>query len=166
MKQQKFNSLIAAHQERVYSLALYVLRDQQEAEDITQEVFAKLWDNLGQVAEDSAQKWLSIVTRNKCIDKIRARKEHVELEEGHMVTGQRSEPVQILEIEQLSNKLQQAISKLSEPYSSLIALCDVKQHSQQTAADLLSLNVNQVKVYLHRARHELRNLLQENTHGK
>jgi RNA polymerase sigma-70 factor (ECF subfamily) len=164
MDKQKFNLLIAQHQQRVYSLALYILRDQREAEDLTQEVFTTLWKKLDEVTQEIAQQWLTVVTRNRCIDKIRCRKEFVLIEEDHMVTEQHQEPGRALELNQLSKELQRAIQKLKEPYSSLIALCDVKQHSQQTAADLLSLSVNQVKVYLHRARAELRNLMQESIH--
>jgi RNA polymerase sigma-70 factor (ECF subfamily) len=164
MDNKKFNQLLSKHQPRVYSLALYILRDKQEAEDITQDVFTKLWHKLTQVEIETAQQWLSTVTRNACIDKLRVRKDHVEMDDEQLICNKQQEPLQSLELSQLSHKLQKAISSLKDPYSSLIALCDVKQHSQQSAAELLNLTTNQVKVYLHRARRELRTLLQENTH--
>ena len=164
MDTEKFNQLLSLHQQDVYSLALYILRDRQEAEDITQDVFTKLWHKLADIEIDTAKQWLTMVTRNACIDKLRARREHIEVEEAHMVSGKQQEPAQKLELSQLSQRLQNAISSLKEPYGSLITLCDVKQDSQQVAAELLNLTANQVKVYLHRARRELRGLLRENIH--
>ena len=64
MKQNKFNQLINQHQQRVYSLALYILRDEHEAQDITQEVFTRLWKSLEQVDAEKTKQWLSAVTRN------------------------------------------------------------------------------------------------------
>ena len=49
MKGNKFNKILAEHQQRIYSLALYILRDKHEAEDITQDVFTRLWNNIEQV---------------------------------------------------------------------------------------------------------------------
>ena len=56
MKRQKFNSLLAEHQKRVFSLALYILGDQTEAEDITQEVFISLWNKLNELEVGIEQK--------------------------------------------------------------------------------------------------------------
>jgi len=164
MKGNKFNKILAEHQQRIYSLALYILRDAHEAEDITQDVFTRLWNSFEQVEFKKIAVWLSAVTRNACIDKLRKRREFSQIEEEHQVTIEHQEPAGNLQHQQLSTWLNNAISCLKEPYSSLIMLCDVQQNSQSIAAQSLNLTTTQVKVYLHRARHELRSLLKEFTH--
>jgi len=164
MKGNKFNKILAEHQQRIYSLALYILRDKHEAEDITQDVFTRLWNNIEQVELDKISAWLSTVARNACIDKLRKRREFSQVEDEHQVTQKHQEPAGNLQHQQLSTWLSNAISCLKEPYSSLIMLCDVQQNSQSIAAQSLNLTTSQVKVYLHRARHELRSLLKEYTH--
>jgi RNA polymerase sigma-70 factor (ECF subfamily) len=164
MKGNKFNKILEEHQQRIYSLALYILRDKHEAEDITQDVFTRLWNSLDQVDIVKMSAWLSAVTRNACIDKLRKRKEFSQVEDEHQITRNHEEPAGNLQQQQLSSWLTNAISCLKEPYSSLIILCDVQQTSQSVAAQSLNLTTSQVKVYLHRARRELRNLLKEYTH--
>jgi RNA polymerase sigma-70 factor (ECF subfamily) len=164
MKGNKFNQILEEHQQRIYSLALYILRDKHEAEDITQDVFTRLWNSLDQVDIVKMSAWLSAVTRNACIDKLRKRKEFSQIEDEHQVTKNHEEPAGNLQQQQLSSWLTNAISCLKEPYSSLIMLCDVQQTSQSVAAQSLNLTTSQVKVYLHRARRELRNLLKEYIH--
>ncbi len=164
MKENKFNKILEEHQQRIYSLALYILRDKHEAEDITQDVFTRLWNSFDQVDAERMSAWLSAVTRNACIDKLRKRKEFSPVEEIHQITQNHQEPAGNLQHQQLSSWLSNAISCLKEPYSSLIMLCDVQQHNQNTAAKSLNLTTSQVKVYLHRARRELRSLLKEYIH--
>jgi len=164
MKGNKFNKILAEHQQRIYSLAVYILRDKHEAEDITQDVFTRLWHSFEQVDFEKISAWLSAVTRNACIDKLRKRKEFSQVEDEHQVTVSHQEPSGSLQHQQLSGWLSHAISCLKEPYSSLIMLCDVQQNSQNIAAQSLNLTTSQVKVYLHRARRELRSLLKEHTH--
>ena len=164
MKADKFNHILAEQQQRIYSQALYILREKQEAEDITQDVFTRLWNNFEHLEEDKVASWLSTVTRNACIDKLRRRRAFEPVEEQHQVTVHHQEPAGNLQHQQLSAWLSQAISHLKEPYSSLIMLCDVQQTSQSTAAQSLNLTTTQVKVYLHRARSQLKGLLTEFTH--
>jgi RNA polymerase sigma-70 factor (ECF subfamily) len=164
MKGNKFNKILEQHQQRIYSLALYILRDKHEAEDITQDVFTRLWNSFEQVDIEKMSPWLSAVTRNACIDRLRKRKEFSQVEEEYQVTKTHDEPAGNLQHQQLSRWLSHAISCLKEPYSSLIMLCDVQQNSQSIAAQSLNLTTSQVKVYLHRARRELRNNLKGYTH--
>jgi len=164
MKGNKFNNILTEHQQRIYSLALYILRDKHEAEDIAQDVFTRLWNNFEQVEFENISAWLSAVTRNACIDKLRKNREFSQVEEEHQVTKVHQEPAGNLQHQQLSSWLSKAITSLKEPYSSLIMLCDVQQNSQNIAAQSLNLTTNQVKVYLHRARLQLRGLLKEHIH--
>ncbi len=71
MKRQIYTELLASHKDRIYSHALYSLRDAHDAEDVTQEVFLKLWDRYEEIDPEKIGGWLTRVTHNLCIDQSR-----------------------------------------------------------------------------------------------
>lgn len=77
------------------------------------------------------------------------------------MAGDVSGPLQGVAASELGGWLRQAIGGLKEPYRSLVVLRDVHQHSYEEVAGMLELSLAQVKVYLHRARKELREQLTE-----
>jgi len=158
----KFRKLVNEYQKHVYSLALHILQRRDEAEDITQEVYMKLWRHINDVEYEQAKPWLMAVTRNLCIDQLRARK-HIEDVDSMELESLDvwSQPSKALADSRLSEWLKNAIASLKEPYKSLLVMSDVQQKSQREIAEVLQLSASQVKVYLHRARRQLRGLLQE-----
>lgn len=154
-----FERWVADYQDQAWSLARYLLKDAQEAEDATQDAFVKLWQNRDSIDPDRARPWLMKVLRNGCLDRLRRRKPVTELtgeealeEHGPLEGAQQSE---------LGSWLQGAIVGLREPYRSLVVLRDIQQHSYDEVAYALELSLSQVKVYLHRARKQLREQLAE-----
>ena len=120
----------------------------------------KLWNNQDKIDPERIKPWLMKVTRNGCLDRLRRRRENVEFNEGHMA-GEASGPMQDVAANELGGWLKRAIEGLKEPYRSLVVLRDVQQHSYEEVAGMLELSLSQVKVYLHRARKELREQLAE-----
>jgi RNA polymerase sigma-70 factor (ECF subfamily) len=157
----KFRNLVNSHQHQVFSLALYILRNRAEAEDVCQETYIKLWQHIATVDMDTAKAWLLKVTRNACLDRLRARREITNVETLDESASEQHEPSLEIVREQLSHWLRDAIESLKEPYKSLIVLRDMQQHSYEHIATTLSLNLNQVKSYLFRARQQLRERLVE-----
>jgi RNA polymerase sigma-70 factor (ECF subfamily) len=158
---RKFRSLVKKHEHQVYTLGVYLLRDRSEAEDVAQETYMKLWNNLDNIDNERAAAWLMKVTRNACLDRLRKRRPETEVTDYHLGTDQVQEPAEAFEQEQLGSWLRGAIANLKEPYRSLVVLRDVQQNSYRDVAQALELSLDQVKVYLHRARRQLRDNLQE-----
>jgi RNA polymerase sigma-70 factor (ECF subfamily) len=147
------------YQDQAWTLARFLLKDRAEAEDAVQEAFIRLWNHRDNVDPDRIKPWLMKVTRNICLDRLRRRRYTEPLEEyqaaehrGPMFGAQQSE---------LGRWLQRAIAGLQEPYRSLVVLRDVQQHSYEEVAGVTELSLSQVKVYLHRARKQLREQLAE-----
>jgi RNA polymerase sigma-70 factor (ECF subfamily) len=157
---RKYRQWVKEYQDQAWSLARYLLKDAQEAEDATQDAFVKLWHNQDKIDPVRVKPWLMKVTRNGCLDRLRRRRDNVEFNEGHMA-GEASGPVQDVLANELGGWLKRAIEGLKEPYRSLVVLRDVQQHSYEEVAGMLELSLSQVKVYLHRARKELREQLSE-----
>lgn len=162
-----FQSLVDQHQQLIYSQAMYILANQSDAEDATQEAYIRLWAKMNNASQqdefdsNAGKAWLLRVVRNLCIDKLRQRKPVAdeELDELQSESAQ-SRPVATLMQKQVSAWLSSAIEKLKEPYRSLIILADLQQRSIKDVASTLELNENQAKVYIHRGRKQLRVLLQ------
>jgi RNA polymerase sigma-70 factor (ECF subfamily) len=154
-----YQTWVADYQDQAWSLAKYLLKDAAEAEDATQEAFIKLWDHRDAIDPERVKPWLMKVTRNTCLDRLRRRKPEVELQDDTAVV--REEPLDVTWQGELGQWLQRAIAGLREPYRSLVLLRDVQQHSYEEVAGATDLSLSQVKVYLHRARKQLREELAE-----
>ncbi len=157
----KYRTLVNQHKGRVYSLACHMLGNTAEAEDVTQEVYIRLWKNIAGIVLDEARPWLLRVTRNACIDELRKRKPNEEMLVEPACERLDGTPEGGLEAFQLSKWLKLAIAKLKEPYQSFVIMADLQQLSIREIAGGQIYSENQVKVYLHRARKQLRILLQE-----
>jgi RNA polymerase sigma-70 factor (ECF subfamily) len=153
-----FRQWITQHQDDVWSLARYLLKDASEAEDAAQEVFVRLWKHRKVVDGERVRPWLMKVTRNECLDRLRRQRPEGELDDTAAAEGG---PLMDLQQAELSHWLQLAIGRLKEPYRSLVVLRDVRQHSYEDVAQTMALSLSQVKVYLHRARKQLREQLVE-----
>jgi len=155
----RFRLLVLRHRGSVYSLARYLLRDDHEAEDATQEAFERLWQHRGDI--ERPKEWLLKVARNACMDRLRRAGRTVS-DADVAVPEQRDErdPAWHFDQGELARKLAQAIDSLSEPQRSLVVLFDVQGLSGVECARVLELSSEQVKVYLHRARRRLRTKLE------
>ena len=154
-----YRSWVETYQDQAWSLARHLLRDAAEAEDATQEAFIKLWDNREAIDPERVRPWLMKVTRNACLDRLRRRRPEVALEDVELIAS--GEPLADAEQGELGSWLRRAIEGLKEPYRSLVLLRDVQQHSYEEVAGATDLSLTQVKVYLHRARKQLREELAE-----
>jgi RNA polymerase sigma-70 factor (ECF subfamily) len=154
-----YRQWVTTHQHDAWSLARHLLRNDSEAEDATQEAFVSLWTHRNSVDPARVKPWLMRVLRNECFDRLRRRRPEVDLDESETETS--GGPMLAIQQEQLSNWLMTAITSLAEPYRSLVVLRDIQQLSYEAVGETLNLSLPQVKVYLHRARKDLREQLRE-----
>lgn len=156
---REYRQWVQEYQDQAWSLARYLLKDASEAEDATQEAFIKLWRHRDSIDPERVRPWLMKVTRNVCLDRLRRRKPETSLEEHQAV--QEHGPMADAQRGELGRWLSRAIGALQEPYRSLVVLRDIQQHSYEEVAGATELSLTQVKVYLHRARKQLRERLAE-----
>ncbi len=165
----RFRELVDEHQNRVYSFAYYLLGGHEEAEDVTQEVLLRLWNNIEAVQSDVAGAWLSRVTRNACFDRLRRRRTHNRLfapsldapglePATHATTDDPEKGVHAWDVQR---HLRQALTEIAEPHRSIVILREIQGLKYVEIAELLEIPLNTVKTYLHRARRTLREQLRE-----
>ena len=155
----RFRLAVARHHRLVYRVCFGLLRDEHEAEDVTQETFLKYWQLSGEVR--GAKAWLVTVARNKCLDRIRANKRFVDADpEIFEQQTEDRDPEWHASRGESVDRLERLVNNLPEPQRSLVLLFDIEGLTGIECAEALNLNVNQVKVYLHRARRQLRRALE------
>lgn len=159
-----FRLAVLRHHGIVYRTALAMLRNTHEAEDVTQDVFLRFWQQGARVRRP--REWLLRVGRNACLDRLRAasrRGLHVVDGAGDAEGADGRDPAWHCEQDELGDRLAALIAQLPEPQRSLVVLFDVHGLTGEACARILEINVNQVKVYLHRARRRLRRALEQSS---
>ena len=68
---RRYRQWVKEYQDQAWTVARYILKDAQEAEDATQEAFVKLWNNRDSIDPERVKPWLMKVTRNECLDRLR-----------------------------------------------------------------------------------------------
>jgi RNA polymerase sigma-70 factor, ECF subfamily len=170
-----FEALTNRHEQRVYSLALRMLRQEQDAEDVTQQTFLSALENLGGFrGEASFSTWLLRIATHAALKVIRKRKglETVSLEEAteasdsldsiphpEYIADWRQSPEELVHRNEIRLLLDQALGQLDEKHRMVFLLRDVEGLSVRETADALDLSEANVKVRLLRARLQLRELL-------
>ncbi|GAB4198085.1 MAG: sigma-70 family RNA polymerase sigma factor [Wenzhouxiangellaceae bacterium] len=154
-----FRLVMLRHHRQVFRLAVGLLRDEREAEDACQEAFLRYWQHRQRV--EQPRLWLLRVVRNECLSRLRRHSRAV-VESGIEVAepADDRDPSWHQQQGELSQQLQRAIDSLPEPQRSLVLMFDVQGIDGASCARILELSINQVKVYLHRARKRLRTHLE------
>jgi RNA polymerase sigma-70 factor (ECF subfamily) len=154
MTEKEFNDCVNLYADNVYRFILKNLKHEEDARDVVQASFEKLWINREKVDNDRNKSYLFTVAYHQMIDLIRKNK-RVKLEEDFSSSLQTTREPES-EIKKLLNE---ALYRLSETQRSLVLLKDYEGYSYDEIAEITSLSISQVKVYLHRARIQLKNYL-------
>jgi RNA polymerase sigma factor (sigma-70 family) len=154
MTEREYNQCVNLYADNVYRFILKNLRHEEDARDVVQTAFEKMWRNREEVDAQRSKSYLFTVAYHQMIDHIRKVK-RVQLKEefGEEVK------VQHRPANNLKKILEEALSRLSETQRSLVLLKDYEGYSYEEIGKITGLSESQVKVYLHRARVQLKNYL-------
>jgi len=154
MTEREYNDCVNQHADGVFRFIVKNLRHEEDARDIVQTAFEKLWRNRDAVEEQKSKSYLFTVAYNQMIDHIRKVK-RIQLKEDFSTTAR----VEHQPAGDMKKALHDALNRLSETQKSLVMLKDYEGYSYEEIGQIMGLNESQVKVYLHRARLTLRNYL-------
>lgn len=156
-----FTTLIENNQGKVYSVAYGLVRNSEDAMDISQETFLRAWDKIATWrGEASLSTWLCRIASNLSLDMLRKQKRVVPVREIVFAPGevQRGPDADILSAEQKA-ELENAVAQLPEEYRHLVILRHAGAMSYRDMATTLGLSLSQVKNRLLRARQMLKRSL-------
>ena len=163
MSTEAFKEHILPVKNKLFRLALRILEDVGEAEDVVQEVFLKLWKNRHQMTEIvNTDAWCMRMTKNLEIDKWRSKQKRMEsLKETFDAPATIKTPFQFTVMKDTLKHIKKLMDALPEKQKLTMHLRDIEGMTYKEIADILSIPVNQVKVNLFRARKQVRNKLME-----
>lgn len=161
--EKAFKSIIKRYRNPVAQIVYKLVRDRNQLEDLTQEVFIKAFQHLDDFDyEHQFASWLFKITNNHCIDYIRKKRlrvysidDQLKTEDGEMgyeIPDSTYEPDLNLLREQKSRLIRQAIESLPKKYREVIVLRHQEELSYEEIAKKTRLPVNTIKVQLFRAR--------------
>ena len=154
MTDKEYNECVVKFADNVYRFILKNLRHEEDSRDIVQSAFEKLWVSRKGVEPGKGKSYLFTIAYHQMIDHLRKIKRIQLREEFGEATRVTERPVR-----HIKKVLEEALARLNEIQRSLVMLKDYEGYSYEEIGQITGLNESQVKVYLHRARLQLRDYL-------
>ena len=155
-----WDDLVRQHSSRVYRLAYRLTGNQHDAEDLTQEVFVRVFRSLASYTPGTFEGWLHRITTNLFLDMAR-RRQRIRFEGlGDQAVGllrdDEPTPAQAFDARHLDTDVQQALEALAPEYRAAVVLCDIEGLSYEEIAATLGVKLGTVRSRIHRGRAQLR----------
>ena len=155
-----WDDLVRQHSSRVYRLAYRLTGNQHDAEDLTQEVFVRVFRSLSSYTPGTFEGWLHRITTNLFLDMAR-RRQRIRFEGlGDQAVGllrdDEPTPAQAFDARHLDTDVQQALEALAPEYRAAVVLCDIEGLSYEEIAATLGVKLGTVRSRIHRGRAQLR----------
>ena len=167
-----FEELVARHRDKIYARAYSMMRNEEEAIDLSQEAWVKGWQRLVQFQGDSSfTTWMTRITINLCLDQLRRKKrqrtESIEEMDEELGGVERQMPVvtvnptERLERAELRVRIDRALSQLSEAHRTVMVLHEFEQMDYKSIAKTMNCSIGTVMSRLFYARRKMAALLQD-----
>ena len=155
MERKRYNIAVNKYSHLLYGFALRFLQNSEDARDVVQDTFEKLWIHCDNVDEGKCKSWLFTCANNAMLNMV-ARKRRVVFSSYDNLPEVYGECDKSFEHKQI---IERVISGLPPIQKSIILLRDLEGYSYDEIGDILKLSSSQVKVYLFRARNKVRKQL-------
>jgi RNA polymerase sigma-70 factor (ECF subfamily) len=154
MTEREYNECVNTYADNVFRFILKNLRNEEDARDVVQTAFEKMWVHRDEVDASKSKSYLFTVAYRQMIDHIRKVKK-IQLKDEFSEGAK----VQNKPVNNLKKILDEALARLSETQRTLVLLKDYEGYSYEEISQITNLSESQVKVYLHRARVQLKEYL-------
>jgi RNA polymerase sigma factor (sigma-70 family) len=164
-----WEDIVRTHSARVYRLAYRLTGNPHDAEDLTQEVFVRVFRSLSSYTPGTFEGWLHRITTNLFLDSARRRQrirfEGLADEMAHRLAGSEPTPAQAFDDSHLDDDVQAALKALPPEYRAAVVLCDIEGFSYEEIAATLGVKLGTVRSRIHRGRAQLRSALEHRRPG-
>jgi RNA polymerase sigma-70 factor, ECF subfamily len=159
-----WDEIVRTHSARVYRLAYRLTGNSHDAEDLTQEVFVRVFRSLSTYTPGTFEGWLHRITTNLFLDitrrKQRIRFEGLGEETAAKLCGAEPTPSQAFDDRHLDSDIATALADLPPEYRAAVVLCDIEGLAYEEIADVLGVKLGTVRSRIHRGRAQLRAALE------
>jgi RNA polymerase sigma-70 factor (ECF subfamily) len=159
-----WEQVVREHSGRVYRLAYRLTGNSHDAEDLTQEVFVRVFRSLPTYTPGTFEGWLHRITTNLFLDMARRRQrirfEGLGDDTAQRLRGDEPTPAQAFDDRHLDSDIQAALKALAPEYRAAVVLCDIEGLSYEEIAESLGVKLGTVRSRIHRGRAQLRTALE------
>lgn len=168
-KTASFGELVRRHQDRLYSTIFRLVDSAEDAQDVVQETFLSAYQSLESFkGESQFFTWLYRIAVNTAISLKRKQRVALSIQASQNGQGgtepldfsEGSQPIRAAEKAEREQRIRKALSKLSPEHRTVLVLKDMEGQKYESMAEILQVPVGTIRSRLHRARIELRDLLQ------
>ena len=157
-----WEQVVRDHSARVYRLAYRLSGNQQDAEDLTQDTFVRVFRSLADFSPGTFEGWLHRITTNLFLDMVR-RRQRIRFdalpEDTERLPGAAPSPEQVYADTHLDPQVQAALDALSPEFRVAVVLCDIEGLTYEEIAATLGIKLGTVRSRIHRGRVQLRETL-------
>lgn len=165
MTQADFVKLVMPFKDKVFRLAKRLLVSHEEAEDATQEILMKLWNNKQQIEEyKNVEAFSMTMTKNFCLDRLKSKQaQNLKIVHSNYQDNTTSLQKQV-ELNDSVAWVSKIIEQLPEQQKIILQLRDIEQYEFEEIATMLDMNETAIRVALSRARKTIREQLTQTHH--
>lgn len=158
-----WEEIVSTHSARVYRLAYRLSGNQHDAEDITQEVFVRVFRSLSSYTPGTFEGWLHRITTNLFLDMVRRRQrirfDSLGDDADERLPSNEPAPQQHFDDTHFDADVQHALDTLAPEFRAAVVLCDIEGLSYEEIAATLGVKLGTVRSRIHRGRSHLRKAL-------
>ena len=159
-----WDEVVRTHSARVYRLAYRLTGNAHDAEDLTQDVFVRVFRSLSSYTPGTFEGWLHRITTNLFLDLMRRRArirfEALADDAPERLAGREPSPAQAYDDTHWDDDVQRALDALAPEFRAAVVLCDIEQLTYEEIADVLGIKLGTVRSRIHRGRTQLRAALE------
>lgn len=162
MTLEAFQTIVFPVKNKLYRFAFRLLGNNEEAKDVVQEVFIKVWNGRETLSEvQNMEAWCMRITKNMSLDRLRQQKRRPTdpLDKGLQVSSNGLSPSESTEMDERMKRIGELMLELPEKQRDVMHLRDVEGYSYNEICEILEIDMSQVKVSLFRARNAVREKL-------
>ena len=162
MEQEEYIKKVLPLRNKIFRLALRLLNNREEAEDLLQDVLMKLWSKKTELEKyQKLESFVMAISKNLALDRLKKKgRNTIDLQEFHSVDKNTS-PIQQLELKNTTNIIHKTINNLPEQQKTIIQLRDIEEYEFDEIAEITGMNKNLIRVNLSRARKKIRESLEK-----
>ncbi len=157
-----WDEVVRLHSARVYRLAYRLTGNRHDAEDLTHDVFVRVFRSLGSYTPGTFEGWLHRITTNLFLDRVRRAKRirfDALPEDSGRIPGRERTPEQVYDDTHFDDDVQAALDALPPDFRAAVVLCDIEGLSYEEIAATLDVKLGTVRSRIHRGRAQLRSSL-------
>ena len=165
-----WDEVVRTHSARVYRLAYRLTGNPHDAEDLTQDVFVRVFRSLSSYTPGTFEGWLHRITTNLFLDQVR-RKQRIRFDgladdAAERLPGKEPGPAQVYDERHFDDDVQRSLDALPPDFRAAVVLCDIEGLSYEEIAATLGIKLGTVRSRIHRGRSQLRAALEHRAAGR